>query len=376
MGRQAVEVNPILVCATILIAVHVLMGAGKLHSGTFTLWVIMSLGALLIGASIESDIAWAILGLLLGNIIFHWIEIWLFLSERVAVSSFISVLLSLILGMAIWVELTNRAIGDYFLGGALGLIVSFLGHVIAVSAGERRLKRAEVQSMALSRDAQQRQRDNKQRQQDAARQKAIKLDNAEITRRSGQLLDSLYHKVLRIPDRSIPIVDLVEEGSDAGDVWFLARHLEGLGDVKLSNPNPLAWTETIELTVKGSNRAEKAKEPAVGAVNIGRLVTMGDFIQAGSNSVVINRSLLTNSLNKVREQVGSDVADAISAVAEEVQRSHNPDAAELFDEFNRELQSENPRKSMLKVLFDGVSRAAPAVSSLTDAATKIAGLFS
>ena len=103
---------------------------------------------------------------------------------------------------------------------------------------------------------------------------------------------------------------------------------------------------------------------------------MGDFIQTGPNSTVINRSLLSNSLNKVRNEVGGDVADAINAVAEEVQKSHDADAIELFDEFNRELQSDTPRKSMLRVLFDGITKAAPAINSLTDATTKIAGLFS
>lgn len=376
MGGQTGELNYILVCAAIITSsLQVLIEFSYLRirrqSWTLMLGTIVLLGLLFTVASVTIGIAWAAFGALLGTIILTWIKSWLSPSEGPLWLWRIAFLGSATyLAQYIWSASMDASPIYEFAAVSLGLLVSTSVSFATLIAGFVRLDR-------MAREADQVARDRKESQKQAARRKAEGLDNAGIARDSGQLLDSLYYKVVRAPDQSVALCDFVEEGGEIGDIWLLARHLEGLGDVELSNVHPFDWTERIRLTAQGFNRAAKTNDPASRTeVSIGRLINMGDFIQAGSNSIVINRSLLSNSLNKVREEVGSEVADAISAVADEVQGSNNSDAAELFDEFNRELQSDTPRKLLLKTLFEGVTKAAPTISSLTDATTKIAGLFS
>jgi hypothetical protein len=104
-------------------------------------------------------------------------------------------------------------------------------------------------------------------------------------------------------------------------------------------------------------------------------VVMGDQYKNITGSTIINRSVLTDSLNKVRIERGEDVAKALELVADVVSKSGNKRAGELFDSFNEELKKPEPKKSVLRSLWDGLVSALPTISTMAGVAQKIASLF-
>ncbi|MEU3601971.1 hypothetical protein ABZ714_25125 [Streptomyces sp. NPDC006798] len=103
---------------------------------------------------------------------------------------------------------------------------------------------------------------------------------------------------------------------------------------------------------------------------------MGDsFSNIGDGATVINKSVLINSLNRVRSDHGPDVADALRRVGEIVAESQNEEAAEYFDALSAELSAETPKKTVLKSLWLGICAALPTVTELTSLGEKISTLF-
>lgn len=104
-------------------------------------------------------------------------------------------------------------------------------------------------------------------------------------------------------------------------------------------------------------------------------VTLGDRFQNVTGATIVNRSLVDQSFNRVRQTAGADVADALKQAAAIIEASGNRAAAEQFDGFNEELQKPEPRKSILRTLWSGVVSALPSLDTAADLATKIGTLF-
>ena len=102
----------------------------------------------------------------------------------------------------------------------------------------------------------------------------------------------------------------------------------------------------------------------------------GDRFGNITGSTIVNRSKLTNAMNVVGQRADEGTAAALKEIADFIQRSGNTAAAENFDAFNEELQRPEPRKSLLRSLWNGVVEALPSVASLAGAAAKIAAIFS
>jgi hypothetical protein len=111
-------------------------------------------------------------------------------------------------------------------------------------------------------------------------------------------------------------------------------------------------------------------------ITINQEVTVGDKFENISNATIINRSLIEKSFNKIRTDFDEDTANALKKVAAEIERSGNKDAAENFDSFNEELQKPEPKKSVLRALWEGVTTALPSLLQMADIVTKISKLFS
>lgn len=101
----------------------------------------------------------------------------------------------------------------------------------------------------------------------------------------------------------------------------------------------------------------------------------GDNIHAGPGAVVINRSTLQQALVTTRGTVGSETADALEQIADFINRSGNGDAAEIFNEFSSQLQQAEPKKSLLRSLWNGILGTLPEISILADATAKIAAMI-
>ena len=101
----------------------------------------------------------------------------------------------------------------------------------------------------------------------------------------------------------------------------------------------------------------------------------GDVFKNIRNATLINKSVVENSFNNVKAGYGEEVAKALLHIAEFIDRSGNKEAGELFDRFNEELNKPEPKKSVLKSLWEGVERAVPAITTLSDAVAKLVSLF-
>jgi hypothetical protein len=96
------------------------------------------------------------------------------------------------------------------------------------------------------------------------------------------------------------------------------------------------------------------------------------------DNIVVNNSIVENALNKVRSEYneGVNIADALKAVEEEINKSGNTEAAENFESFNEELSKPEPKKSILKTLWQGTLAALPSLSQFTSIISNVEKLFS
>src|SRR5215211_5184912 len=104
--------------------------------------------------------------------------------------------------------------------------------------------------------------------------------------------------------------------------------------------------------------------------------TVGDRFENISGSTIINRSTVENAFNRVQKDFDQETANALLKVAEEIEKSGNKEAAEMFESFNEELQKPEPKKPVLRSLWAGMVEAMPTLAQLTDVVAKISTLFS
>ncbi|WDQ00114.1 hypothetical protein PVK74_30565 [Micromonospora chalcea] len=154
--------------------------------------------------------------------------------------------------------------------------------------------------------------------------------------------------------------ELVTTGNDTPTAG-LASHLEGL---KQAVGQTVFNIQSTGVTISNHSQHEGIK------------VTGDIFSNIGAGATIINRSVLSNSMNRLHEKGQSDIAEALRSVAEFIEKSGNGEAAENFGAMTEELDQPEPRKAILKTLWVGTLAALPAISELADAADKINGLFS
>jgi hypothetical protein len=105
-------------------------------------------------------------------------------------------------------------------------------------------------------------------------------------------------------------------------------------------------------------------------------VTVGDtFKDIGAGATIINRSTLTNAMNRVATGSDKEVSEALKQVAEFIESQGNTEASDAYSGFLEELEKPKPRKPMLKILWDGAVTALPSIATLAAAVAKIATLF-
>jgi hypothetical protein len=65
----------------------------------------------------------------------------------------------------------------------------------------------------------------------------------------------------------------------------------------------------------------------------------------------------------------------LEGLARHVENSGNKEAGEIFDQFNEELQKPQPRKSVLRNAWEGLTKILPTVESIAGLASEIAKLI-
>ncbi|SCG77819.1 hypothetical protein [Micromonospora inositola] len=108
---------------------------------------------------------------------------------------------------------------------------------------------------------------------------------------------------------------------------------------------------------------------------IGELVLGDRFQNIGSGATIINRSLISNALNRVVTTAGNDAAEALKVVTEHVQQSGNTEAAENLEGLLEEVERDQPRRSRMSAFWDAIIKALPSVAQLGEASAKIVELI-
>jgi hypothetical protein len=102
----------------------------------------------------------------------------------------------------------------------------------------------------------------------------------------------------------------------------------------------------------------------------------GDKIDVrGSGNTIVNRSTVNNAFNKVKAAQSEEVAKALLEVETAINKSGNKEAAENFESFSDELAKPQPKKSLLKTLWQGTLAALPTLEELPEVVAKISALF-
>ena len=103
---------------------------------------------------------------------------------------------------------------------------------------------------------------------------------------------------------------------------------------------------------------------------------IGDqFNVHGTGNTIVNRSTIQNAFNKVKGDYDEETAEALKLVEEEINKSGNKEAAENFEAFSEELSKPEPKKSLLKTLWEGTLSALPTLAQLSSVANLIVRLF-
>jgi hypothetical protein len=98
---------------------------------------------------------------------------------------------------------------------------------------------------------------------------------------------------------------------------------------------------------------------------------MGDYFNNISNATIVNKSVVQNAFNKVKETIDEETAAALAHIAEHVEKSGNKEAGEVFNAFTEELQKPEPKKSLLKSFWTGLTTVLPTVSTVAGIAEKV-----
>lgn len=99
---------------------------------------------------------------------------------------------------------------------------------------------------------------------------------------------------------------------------------------------------------------------------------MGDTFRNVSNSVIVNRSLVSGAFQHLAEQGEGDAAEALRRLGEVVGESGDQDAAEAFNALNEEIVSGSPKKGVVMSLLNGIANALPAVAKVAESVGTIA----
>ena len=75
---------------------------------------------------------------------------------------------------------------------------------------------------------------------------------------------------------------------------------------------------------------------------------MGDKFENISGSTIINRSIVQNSLNQIGAR-DPELAGALEAIADEIEKSGNAEAAANFEALSKEFEGAAPTKPILRM---------------------------
>ncbi|MEH1847855.1 MAG: hypothetical protein V7L25_23465 [Nostoc sp.] len=112
-----------------------------------------------------------------------------------------------------------------------------------------------------------------------------------------------------------------------------------------------------------------------------QMTVYGDSFSNISNSQIVNKSVVQGSFKVLQERFGPDAVDAITRVEEEINKSGNKEAAELFESFNKEIQKigqtgPGPSKPILRSFWNSIVSLVPTLNGIAEITSKILQIIS
>jgi hypothetical protein len=181
-------------------------------------------------------------------------------------------------------------------------------------------------------------------------------------------------------DFAVPLQSQVRDFQEGVD-YSLSRLRSVLASLELfaeAETETQAPTKDVSDSSQRTGRADSSTQSErLTIINMGEIYLgdVGEVLRNISGSTLINKGMVAESFNKVRANYDDKTSLALVRVAEEVDKSGNPDAAELFEAFNEELQKPEPKRSVLRSCWDGLVKAVPTLVQVGDLAVNIAKLF-
>jgi len=172
--------------------------------------------------------------------------------------------------------------------------------------------------------------------------------------------------------------------------WFLSNYkiskfLESVlsdgfnfENIKIKDDNCEEWDySNPDFDVETGNVNEDVKQAKI-HLTINKLIMnktkVGD-IKENSGSVIVGNSgkiKIKDSVQKINDSLGEDVAKVIKQVAVIVEQSQNHEAIQLFSDFKQNLQRKKPNKSKFDEIWKGLTALLPQLGTTADIAEKIA----
>jgi len=98
---------------------------------------------------------------------------------------------------------------------------------------------------------------------------------------------------------------------------------------------------------------------------------IGDIFHVGHNSTVVNRSAIFDSLNSASKGIDRNSREVLRGLTDLVLKSGSPVAVENLEGFLDELDKENPKKSVLNSLLNGIATATPSMLMSSEMAENV-----
>ncbi|WP_428503310.1 hypothetical protein [Roseateles sp.] len=90
---------------------------------------------------------------------------------------------------------------------------------------------------------------------------------------------------------------------------------------------------------------------------------MGDTFKDISGGTIINRSIVTSSLNTVRQEKSEDLAVALEDLGKLIAGEGKPELTDLYEAFVEEASKPEPKVGMLRIVWNGIKQALPAIAA-------------
>lgn len=143
-------------------------------------------------------------------------------------------------------------------------------------------------------------------------------------------------------------------------------------DIEFKLQNIVIGNISEELLLKYSEKFQ---------ITINKTV-MGDNIENNSGNIIKGNTgkvfaankgdiNISNSFNKMKDKFDEDAANVLIKVADIIRKEGNQDATEQFASFKEELEKEQPKKPILKALWEGIATAIPLIKSSVDIYDKV-----